>query len=71
MKAQSLKKVPVSIESIHQQISEANSRGEFRWFIPHFVYVTEEVKIQLIEEGFKVYKADWDGLLTDCLIVEW
>ena len=71
MKAKSLTKVTEVIENIYKQISEANANNQFKCFIPHFVYVTDDVKMQLINDGYKVYKGDWDGVMTNCLIIEW
>ncbi len=71
MKATELTKESEVIENIYKAISEANSRGEYKWCIPHQFYVSEEVKVQLIEDGFKVYKGAWDGVLTNALIIEW
>tara|TARA_R110002049_G_scaffold64570_6_gene170207 strand:- start:123 stop:335 length:213 start_codon:yes stop_codon:yes gene_type:complete len=70
MKAQSLKKVPESIENIYAQISEANANNQFKCFIPHFIYVTNETKLQLIKDGYKVYEGNWDSIITG-LIIEW
>ncbi|MFD2824796.1 hypothetical protein ACFS5M_14025 [Lacinutrix iliipiscaria] len=71
MKACELKKTSEALENIYKLISEANSRSEFKCFIPHFVYVSEKIRLQLIEDGFKVYRGDWDGVITNCLIIEW
>lgn len=71
MKAKSLKKVPEAIENIYKQISEANANNKFKCFIPHFIYVTDDVKMKLIDDGYKVYKGNWDAIMTDCLIIEW
>ena len=71
MKAKHLKKQTEVIENIYKAISEANASGRFKHFIPHFIYVDEKVKSQLIEEGYKVYKGDWDAHMIDCLIIEW
>ena len=43
MKADELKKVSEVIENIYGVISEANSNGRFKCFIPHDVYVSDEV----------------------------
>jgi len=71
MKAKHLKKQSKTIENIYKRISEANENGEFKIFIPHFVYVEEKVKLQLLEDGYKVYIGQWDGVVTDALIIEW
>lgn len=71
MKAKELTKESEVIENIYKRISEANSRGEFKMFIPHFIYVRSEVTLQLIEDGYKVYRGDWDGWNLNCLIIEW
>jgi len=71
MKAKELSKSSEVIENIYKIISEANARGEFKIFIPHFVYVEENLKLKLIDDGYKVYKGDWDGIMKDVLIIEW
>jgi hypothetical protein len=70
MKAKSLKKVPEVIENIYNQISEANANNQFKCLIPHFVYVTDETRLQLIKDGYKVYEGNWDTMMTG-LIIEW
>lgn len=71
MKASHLKKQSEVIENIYQSISRENQNGNFKHFIPHFVYVSEQVKSELIENGYKVYRGDWDGIITNALIIEW
>lgn len=71
MKAKSLTKTSVSVENIYKGISEANANNRFKHFIPHDVYVSDEVRLKLIDDGFKVHKGDWDGVMKDCLIIEW
>ena len=71
MKANELKKQTEVIDNIYKAISEANSNGNFKHFIPHWVYVSDEIILQLINDGFKVYKGEWDGIMKDCLIIEW
>jgi len=70
MKAKHLKKVPEAIENIYKQISEANSNNQFKCFLPHFIYVTDETRLQLIKDGYKIYEGNWDSLITG-LIIEW
>ena len=71
MKATELKKQSEVIENLYRRISEANAEGQFKIFIPHFVYVKASVQIELIQNGFKVYKGSWDGVMNDALIIEW
>lgn len=71
MKASSLKKESEVIENIYEAISQANAEGRFKYFIPHDVYVSDEVRLQLIEDGYKVCRGDWNGIMTNCLIIEW
>ncbi len=70
MKAKDLTKVPETIEDICAQISDANANKWFKCFIPHFIYVTNETKLQLMKEGFKVYEGKWDETRFG-LIIEW
>lgn len=71
MKASSLVKKSSDISAIYKQIENANAGGDCKIFIPHFKLVDESVKLQLIEDGFKIYKGDWDGMITNALIIEW
>ena len=70
MKASELVKNSVKIEDIYNSIEHQNEIGEFKIFYPHFVYVSDEVVKQLIEDGFKVSKGEWfKGDIG--LIIEW
>ena len=69
MKAKELRKLSEVIENIYIRISEANANGHYKIFIPHFVHVEESVKLQLIEDGYKVYKGLWDGTVVNALII--
>ena len=71
MKAKSLTKVSETIENIYNAISEANANSSYKHFIPHNIYVSDEVRLKLIDDGYKVYKGNWDGIMTDVLIIEW
>lgn len=71
MKASEIKKESKSIESIYDEINGANSSGQFKHFIPHFVYVEESTIMKLIDNGFKVHKGNWDIYLINCWIIEW
>lgn len=67
MKASHLQKQSEVIENIYKDISEANANGRRKHFIPHWVYVSEAVKLQLLEDGYTL----WDGLMNNGLIIEW
>ena len=71
MKADSLVKKSVTLENIYKSIEDDNGRGSFKHFIPHGLYVSDEVKLQLMADGFKVYVGDWDGVMLNALIIEW
>lgn len=59
-----------SINEIYEQISRDSDSGWFKSFIPHFVFVSIETRMQLIQDGFKVYEGEW--LRGDYgLIIEW
>ena len=70
MKANELIKESEPIEKIHNGIIEANKNGSFKFFIPHFVYVNNDVKSQLIKDGYKLYEGNWDSYMNG-LIIEW
>jgi len=71
MRAEHLKKQTEAIDNIYKAISEANANGQFKIAIPHFMHVSDEVKLELIENGYKVYIGDWDGVVKNALIIEW
>lgn len=71
MKAQDLIKKSIDIEEIYRNIMEANNSGNFKIPIPHWRCVSDETKLKLIENGFKVYNGTWDGAINHCLIIEW
>jgi len=71
MKASELRVKPISIKKIYEDIKLANERGEYKWFIPHMIKVSNETQSQLISDGFKVYIGDWDGYLKNAFIIEW
>ena len=71
MKASDLKKKSIDIESIYKEIESMNSAGQFKHVIPHFIYVSDEVKLKLMADGFKVYIGNWSNFSPNDLIIEW
>ena len=70
MKAKELVKKSVKIEDIYLNIEERNKMGEYKIFYPCYVYISDEVIMELIEDGFKVSKGEWlRGEIG--LIIEW
>ena len=70
MKAIELEKHSPSLDQIYKSIEEANKRNEYKIFFPHWVYFSDECKLELMRQGFKVYQGEW--LHGDCgLIIEW
>lgn len=69
MKASELKKVGISIDKIHEDIEFANKNGNYKIFYMHCTYISDRIKLQLIEEGFKVYKGMIHG--DEATIIEW
>lgn len=70
MKASSLVKKTTSIETVFKWIENANENGNFRYRIPPDLCIDDSVKLELIENGFRVYVSDspmWYGSLT----IEW
>lgn len=70
MKAQSLNKRSVKIEEIYNSIRQANGDGRYKYLIAHFMYVSDDVRLQLIKDGYKVYEGKWDNQLMG-LMIEW
>jgi len=71
MKAKDLIKRRIKIEDVYKQIERCNEQGDYKTVIPHYQYIDESVKLQLIQDGFKCYIADWDLIITDGFIIEW
>lgn len=71
MKANELQKRYLSIDEIYKTIEGQNEVGYFKMHIPHYVCVKEDVLLQLMQEGFKVSKGNWDGFILDAIIIEW
>lgn len=71
MKASSLIKKETDLKPIYENIKSQNDYGCFRVFFPPDRYFSEKAKLELIENGFKVYKGDWDGIMKDVYIIEW
>ena len=70
MKARELEKNSPSLDQIYNIIKEANKRNEYKIFLPHWVYFSDECKLELMRQGFKVYQGEW--LRGDYgLIIEW
>lgn len=73
MKASELKKVSITIEEVYEEIQNTvkHSPNHFKHFIPHFVYISEDVKDNLMRNGFDLTIGDWDREMKDCLIIKW
>ncbi len=70
MRANNLIKKPIDLKKIYKDIEDANNRNEYRYFINPFIYISDEVKLELLNNGFKVYSSkDFNGL--EGLVVEW
>lgn len=70
MKAKELEKHSPSLDRIYNDIKEANQRNEYKIFFPHWVYFSDECKLELKRQGFKLYQGEW--LHGDYgLIIEW
>jgi len=71
MKAKDLVKKDWPIEEVYKQIETENGYGCFKIFIPHNRFFSEKSKLELMVNGFKVYRGDWDGIMKDVVIIEW
>lgn len=70
MKANEKIKESIEIERIYEMIMSTPSEV-FKLQLHHSIFVSDEVKLKLMKDGFKVYIGDWDGIMKDCLIIEW
>ena len=75
MKAKEIVKVSIKIDDIYKRISDlsndVNNEHVFKISYPHWVFVSNEVKSQFMNDGFKLSIGDWDGIMLDSLIIEW
>jgi len=71
LRAKDLIKKDNTLEFIYKNIKQQNEYGSYKVFIPHDKYFSEKSKLELMENGFKVYKGDWDGIMKDVYIIEW
>lgn len=70
MKAIELSKHSPTLDKIYDDIQRANERNEYKVFYPHFVYFSDACMVELIKQGFKVYRGEWfHG--DHGLIIEW
>lgn len=58
MKARELEKNSPSLDLIYNAIKEANKRNEYKIFFPHWVYLSDECKLELMRQGFKLYQGE-------------
>lgn len=72
MKAIDLIKVSKTAKEIFKQIEECSKNNPtiFKYFIPHFEYVSPEVQMELISMGFKISQGEWFRGDRG-LIIEW
>jgi hypothetical protein len=68
MKAKELIKA-VATERFYRDIDSANKNGDNRLIVPPTMYMPMDFIHQLLEDGFKVYKVEPQGLQTWC--IEW
>lgn len=72
MKASGLIKVSKTSKEIYEEIKSQNehNKNHFKYFIPHFIYVSAEIQMELIGMGFKISQGEW--FRGDVgLIIEW
>lgn len=59
MEAKLLEKTSISLDEIYKNIEDANKRHEYKVYYPHFVYLSDALKLELMRKGFKVYVGEW------------
>ena len=70
MEANILAKTPPPSDEIYKNIECAHNQHEYKVFYPHFIYISDVLKLELIRKGFKVYVGEW--LHGDMgYIIEW
>jgi hypothetical protein len=71
MKANELEKHYVPLEAIYKLIKQANDEGDYRTFILPHKRVKESDIMELITNGFKIYKGYFDDRFRDVTVIEW
>lgn len=69
-KASDLTKKSLTKEEIYKRIGELNNTPTYKHVIPPDIYISEEVILSIMKDGFKVYKGNLFGF-TDAWIIEW
>jgi hypothetical protein len=72
MNAKDLRKKSLTAKEIFEEISNINELNpeHFKFFIPHFRYVSNDVQVELSKMGFKLTHGEW--FRGDYgLIIEW
>jgi len=68
-------KTGLTIQEVEKRMDEVesckNEKGVCKIFYPHWIYFPDELKLQLMKLGYKVYKGSWDGVINDAIIIEW
>jgi hypothetical protein len=72
MKATDFIKKSQSSKEIYEEIEKMieHNPNHFKFFIPHFIYVSNDVQVELLKMGFKITHGEWFRGDTG-LIIEW
>ena len=71
MKANTLIKKTILIKDIYENIQRSNDEyNQNMVYYPSMIYISDEIKLELMSNGFKVYTGDVD-VVRGCLIIEW
>lgn len=72
MKANELKKISWTAEKIYDDISDLikSNPEHYKFFIPHFIYVSESVKERIMSDGFDLTIGEWGNGMHG-LIIKW
>tara|TARA_R110001606_G_C15140160_1_gene624448 strand:+ start:304 stop:531 length:228 start_codon:yes stop_codon:yes gene_type:complete len=75
MKANDLEKISIDIEGIYESIENEVKINPsiYKYGIGDSIFVSDEVKAQLMQDGFKISKGHYDfqGFSGFGLIIEW
>lgn len=69
-KASDLTKKSLTKEEVYDNISRSNNTPIYKHAIPPESYISEEVILSIMKDGFKVYKGNTMGFV-DAWIIEW
>jgi hypothetical protein len=70
MKAKDIQKKYITIDKIYERIKMANDNCENAIIYPFFVNISDETKLQLMNDGYKLSRSNYE-FTANALIIQW